>query len=139
MAASSSHTDAGALSVKTMVLALTPFALGYFLSYLYRTVNAVIGSTLVDELGLTAGGLGLLTSAYFIAFAAAQLPLGFFLDSHGPRRTDAVLLIIAALPGLAAAHSGHLADAGGHDHLELLVGLAIIAALDGAASVRPAE
>ncbi|MCZ6846888.1 MAG: MFS transporter, partial [Alphaproteobacteria bacterium] len=63
-----------------------PFALGYFFSYLYRTVNAVIGPTLVEELGLSAGGLGLLTSAYFIAFAAAQLPLGFFLDSHGPRR-----------------------------------------------------
>ncbi len=73
-----------------------PFALGYFLSYLYRTVNAVIGPTLVDELGLSAGGLGLLTSAYFIAFAAAQLPVGFFLDSHGPRRTDASLLVVAA-------------------------------------------
>ena len=44
-----------------------------------------------------AGGLGLLTSAYFIAFAAAQLPLGFFLDSHGPRRTEAVLLVVAAI------------------------------------------
>ena len=49
-----------------------PFALGYFLSYLYRTVNAVIGPNLVDELSIGAGGLGLLTSAYFIAFAAAQ-------------------------------------------------------------------
>lgn len=77
-----------------------PFALGYFLSYLFRTVNAVIGPTLVDELGLSAGGLGLLTSAYFIAFAAAQLPLGFFLDSRGPRRTEAGLLIIAAAGAL---------------------------------------
>jgi len=74
-----------------------PFALGYFFSYLYRTVNAVIGPTLVEELSLSAGGLGLLTSAYFIAFAAAQLPLGFFLDSHGPRRTEAVLLVVAAV------------------------------------------
>jgi predicted MFS family arabinose efflux permease len=83
-----------------VVRVFLPFALGYFLSYLYRTVNAVIGPTLVDELGLSAGGLGLLTSAYFIAFAAAQLPLGFFLDSHGPRRTEAVLLIIAAAGAL---------------------------------------
>ena len=73
-----------------------PFALGYFLSYLYRTVNAVIGPNLVDELSIGAGGLGLLTSAYFIAFAAAQLPLGFFLDSRGPRRTVAILLLVAA-------------------------------------------
>ncbi len=80
-----------------LVRVFGPFALGYFFSYLYRTVNAVIGPTLVDELGLSAGGLGLLTSAYFIAFAAAQLPLGFFLDSHGPRRTEAVLLVVAAI------------------------------------------
>ncbi|MDH3739040.1 MAG: MFS transporter [Alphaproteobacteria bacterium] len=77
-----------------------PFALGYFFSYLYRAVNAVIGPALVDELGLSAGGLGLLTSAYFIAFAVAQLPLGFFLDSHGPRRTEAVLLVVAAAGAL---------------------------------------
>lgn len=80
-----------------MIRVFLPFALGYFFSYLYRTVNAVIGPTLVEELGLSAGGLGLLTSAYFIAFAAAQLPLGFFLDSHGPRRTEAVLLVVAAV------------------------------------------
>jgi sugar phosphate permease len=73
-----------------------PFALGYFLSYLFRSVNAVIGPNLVDELGLSAGGIGFLTSVFFISFAAAQIPLGFFLDSHGPRRSEAVLLIIAA-------------------------------------------
>lgn len=83
-----------------IVRVFLPFALGYFLSYLYRTVNAVIGPNLVDEMGFDAGGLGLLTSAYFIAFAAAQLPLGFFLDSHGPRRTEVVLLIVAAAGAL---------------------------------------
>ena len=77
-----------------------PFALGYFLSYLLRSVNAVIGPTLADDIGLSAGELGLLTSAYFIAFAAVQIPLGFFLDSHGPRRTEAVLLIVAAAGAL---------------------------------------
>ncbi len=91
------QTGGGAPRLSWIVVRVfLPFALGYFLSYLYRTVNAVIGPTLVDELGLSAGGLGLLTSAYFIAFAAAQLPLGFFLDSHGPRRSEAALLIVAA-------------------------------------------
>ncbi len=79
-----------------IVRVFLPFALGYFLSYLYRTVNAVIGPNLVDDMGFDAGALGLMTSAYFIAFAAAQLPLGFFLDSRGPRRAEAVLLIVAA-------------------------------------------
>ena len=74
-----------------------PFALGYFLSYLVRVVNAVIAPDLVTEIGLTAAELGLLTSANFLAFAAAQLPLGILLDRFGPRRTEAALLIFAAV------------------------------------------
>lgn len=73
-----------------------PFAGAYFLSYLYRTANAVIGPVLSNELALGAGSLGLLTSAYFLTFAAAQLPLGMLLDRFGARRVEAGLLLIAA-------------------------------------------
>lgn len=73
-----------------------PFALGYFLSYLYRVVNAVIAPDLVRDVGLDANHLGLLTSAYFLTFAAFQLPLGILLDRLGPRRTEATLLLFAA-------------------------------------------
>lgn len=73
-----------------------PFAGAYFLSYLYRTANAVIGPVLSSELSLGAGSLGLLTSAYFLTFAAAQLPLGMLLDRFGARRVEAGLLLIAA-------------------------------------------
>ena len=71
-----------------------PFALGYYLSYLLRTVNAVISPRLTDELGLSAASLGLLTSAYFLAFGAAQIPVGIALDRFGPRRVEAALLQI---------------------------------------------
>ena len=73
-----------------------PFAAGYFLSYLYRTVNAVLGPLIAGELGLPDNALGLLTSTYFLAFGAAQLPLGMLLDRFGPRRVEATLLVIAA-------------------------------------------
>jgi predicted MFS family arabinose efflux permease len=73
-----------------------PFAGAYFLSYLYRTANAVIGPVLTQELSLGAGELGLLTSAYFLSFAAAQLPLGVLLDRFGARRVESGLLLIAA-------------------------------------------
>ena len=73
-----------------------PFALAYFLSYLYRTVNAVIADDLTASLGFTAAGLGFLTSAYFIAFGLFQVPLGLLLDRFGPRRVEAVLLLVAA-------------------------------------------
>jgi sugar phosphate permease len=51
------------------------FAAGYYLSYFYRYVNAVIAKDLVHDFALAPGDLGLLTSAYFLAFAAFQLPL----------------------------------------------------------------
>lgn len=80
-----------------------PFAAGYFLSYLYRTINAVIAPDLTADLALDPAGLGLLTSAYFLAFAAAQLPLGVLLDRYGPRRVEALLLVIAAAGALIFA------------------------------------
>ncbi|MDP1525560.1 MAG: MFS transporter [Rhodocyclaceae bacterium] len=73
-----------------------PFAVGYFLSYLLRNANAVISPELTRDLGLTAADLGLLTSAYLLAFGAFQLPLGILLDRYGPRRVETTLLIICA-------------------------------------------
>lgn len=72
------------------------YALGYFLSYALRSVNAVIAPELTRELAMTASGLGLLTSAYFLGFGLFQLPLGLLLDRFGPRRVEASLLLVAA-------------------------------------------
>ena len=77
-----------------------PFALGYFLSYLYRVVNAVLAPDLAAELGIGPSELGLLTAAYFITFAAFQLPLGVLLDRFGPRKIESFLLIFAAAGAL---------------------------------------
>lgn len=74
-----------------------PFALGYFLSYVFRVVNAVIAGDLRADLGLDSSVLGLLTSTYFLAFAAFQLPLGYLLDRYGSRRVESALLLVAAL------------------------------------------
>ena len=95
-----------------------PFAGGYFLSYLYRTVNAVIAADLVRDFGVTPGELGLLTSAYFLTLAAAQLPLGMMLDRFGPRRVNAALLAVCA--GGAAVFAGATSFSG------LLLGRALI-------------
>jgi MFS family permease len=73
-----------------------PFALGYYLSYLLRNANAVLAPELTRELNLSAADLGLLTSAYFVAFAAVQIPLGILLDRYGPRRVQAAILLVAA-------------------------------------------
>lgn len=81
----------------TRLRVFIPFACGYFLSYLYRVVNAVLAPNLATDIGVDPSDLGLLTAAYFITFAACQLPLGVLLDRFGPRKIEAVLLLFAAL------------------------------------------
>lgn len=76
--------------------ALLPFALGYFISYLFRAVNQVIAPDLIGELGLGPGELGRLTAAYLFGFTLFQLPLGLLLDRYGPRRVQTVLLLVSA-------------------------------------------
>ena len=80
-----------------------PFALGHYLSWLLRSVNAMLAPRLMAEAALTPAQLGLLTSTYFLAFALAQLPVGMALDRYGPRRVQCVLLPFAALGTLAFA------------------------------------
>jgi predicted MFS family arabinose efflux permease len=62
-------------------------------------VNAVLAPTLAAEFGLSAGGLGLLSSMYFFAFVICQLPVGVAMDRWGPRRVNAALLLVAAAGG----------------------------------------
>ncbi len=81
----------------TLLRVFIPFAIGYFFSYLYRVVNAVIAPNLVVDLNLSPGDLGLLTSTYFLTFAAFQLPLGVLLDRFGSRKVEACLLLFAAV------------------------------------------
>ena len=81
---------------RIILTALAPFALGYLLSYLLRAVNAVVAPDLVKDLDLSPAELGLLTSAYLLAFALFQLPLGVLFDRYGPRRVQAALLALAA-------------------------------------------
>ena len=77
-----------------------PFAAGYFLSFFFRNVNALISRDLADEFALSSADVGFLTSMYLLAFAAFQLPLGVLLDRYGPRRVVAALLCVAAVGAL---------------------------------------
>lgn len=95
----------GALAVRVFLC----FSSAYFLSYAFRAVNAVIAPDLLKDVGLQNADLGLLSSAYFLSFAALQLPLGIWLDKYGPRRTEAALLMFAAAGSALFAMSTSLA------------------------------
>ncbi|HOB44642.1 MAG TPA: MFS transporter [Zoogloea sp.] len=109
-----------------------PFALGYYLSYLMRTVNAVISPDLTRELGLGAAELGLLTSMYFFTFGLAQIPVGIALDRYGPRRVEAALLLITALGGVLFATGESLPTlASGRGLIGMGVSACLMAGLKG--------
>ncbi len=97
MTAISDRLPAARAGLATLVFRVyLPFALAYFLSYLFRTVNAAISPNLTRELNLDAADLGLLTGTYFVTFALSQIPLGMMLDRFGPRRAHAALVLIGA-------------------------------------------
>ena len=98
----------------------------YSISYFFRNANAIIEGDLVRELGLGPADLGLLPSVYFISFAAFQLPLGVLLDRYGPRRTEVVLLLFAAVGALIFSQSDTLS---GLIVGRLLIGLGVSACL----------
>jgi predicted MFS family arabinose efflux permease len=91
------------------VRVFAPFAFGYFLSYLFRAVNAVAGTGISADLGLDPAALGLLTSVYFLSFAAIQLPLGVLLDRYAPNTVEAGLLLLAGAGAALFAVGGDLA------------------------------
>jgi MFS family permease len=97
---------------------LLPFAAGYYLSYLFRTINALIAGDLAADLGLDAFDLGLLTSVYFLSLAVVQLPFGALLDRYGPRTIQSLLLLVASVGALVFALAEHF--------LVLLLGRALI-------------
>jgi MFS family permease len=109
-----------------MLRVFLPFVAAYYLSFLFRTINATIAGPLTSEFSLSAGNLGLLTSVYFLTFAIAQIPVGILLDRYGPRRIQSALLaaVAAGAALFAAADNFWLLLAG-----RALIGLGVAAAL----------
>ena len=58
----------------------------FFLSQFYRVSNAVIAPQLLGDLAVDTKGLGLISAAFFYAFALTQIPISLLLDKIGPRR-----------------------------------------------------
>lgn len=104
------HTAPRLSGVAVFFYVFLPFALGHYLSSLLRNVNAVLASNLVGSLTLTPGQLGLLTSAFFFAFALVQLPVGIALDRYGPRKVQLVLMLVAALGALLFSRGNSFAQ-----------------------------
>lgn len=89
------------LPVRTAIAVFLAFAFTYFFSALLRAITATLSPTLTQEFALHSRDLGLLAGGYFLGFAATQLPLGTWLDRHGPKRVILSFLGIAVLACIA--------------------------------------
>ncbi len=95
----------GVLPGRLAVAVFLAFAFAYFLSTLLRAITATLSPVLTQELGLSARELGLLAGGYFLGFSLTQLPLGRWLDRHGPRRVIVLFLTVAVLGCLVFAQA----------------------------------
>lgn len=99
--AASGH--AAHLPRRMAVVVFLAFALAYFFSALVRAITATLSPTLTQEFNLSAQDLGLLAGGYFLGFSLTQLPLGRWLDRHGPKKVILAFLTFAVLGCLAFA------------------------------------
>ena len=116
------------LPIKKTVFIFFVFACGYFISALLRAITATLSPLLTTEFSLTAGNLGLLAGGYFLGFASMQIPLGYLLDRHGPKKVVSSFLLIAIIGtiafALAKSFSGLLIS-------RILIGVGVSACLMG--------
>jgi len=116
------------LPIKKAVFVFFVFACGYFISALLRAITATLSPLLTTDFNLTAGNLGLLAGGYFLGFASMQIPLGYLLDRHGPKKIVSSFLLIAIIGtiafALAQSFSGLLIS-------RILIGVGVSACLMG--------
>jgi sugar phosphate permease len=86
----------------------------FFLSQFYRASTAVIAPQLLRDLHLDTAKLGLLSAAFFYAFALAQIPISIYLDRVGSKLMICTLSAVGILGALlfATAHSLGMGIAG---------------------------
>ena len=79
--------------------------LGYVMSMFYRSFLAIVAGDLSRDLGFGASELSSLSSAWLVAFALAQIPLGPMLDRFGGGRTVAACSLLTVIGAAAFSQS----------------------------------
>ena len=82
----------------------------FFLSQFYRVSNAVIAPQLLGDLAVDTKGLGLISAAFFYAFALTQIPISLLLDKVGPRSMMTTLSAIGIFGAVLFSWADTLTD-----------------------------
>jgi MFS family permease len=111
MTATADRQAASAADVAALFVTL---ACAYLLSQFFRNSIGVIAPDIAAEMNIPARDIGMLSSVFFFAFAAVQLPLGVALDRFGPKRCILVcsaVVVASALMFAAGRTPGELVAA----------------------------
>jgi MFS family permease len=90
----------GARKAHYPILALSAV---YVVSDLSRTVNAVLGPALKQDLQLSDTSIGIISATFYLAFLIVQLPLGVMLDRRGIRSVQLAVLPLSAAGAILCA------------------------------------
>ena len=82
-----------------MRIGLAFLVIAYCLSQFFRAFLAVLAPVLAEDIGTTTSDLATASGLWFAAFAVMQLPVGWALDTIGPRRTAFTLFVLGAVGG----------------------------------------
>jgi MFS family permease len=94
-----------------VAVAFVLFALLFGIGQFHRVSLSIVAPLLQTDLGLGGNLLGIFGATFFLAGAAAQLPIGVLLDRLGPRRTVPMVLVIAVAGALVLATADDAAEA----------------------------
>ncbi len=82
-----------------MTFGLAVLAFSYVLSQFFRAFLAVLTPVLEADIGADPQALSVASGMWFLSFAFMQIPVGWALDTIGPRRTAAGLLMLGGAGG----------------------------------------
>ena len=88
------------------VLALTLLMIAGTVNYLDRSALSIGNSSIRASLHLSDGQMGLLLSAFAVAYGIAQLPVGILIDRYGPRRLMSLGLLLWSVAQIGAGFVG---------------------------------
>ncbi len=90
------------------VVALVLLMVAGTVNYLDRSALSIGNSSIRASLHLSDAEMGLLLSAFAVAYGVAQLPVGVLIDRYGPRRVMTVGLMLWSAAQVAAGFVGSL-------------------------------